>query len=335
MSDKEILLFGFLGGIAIMLFILIFLMLKNKDRPEDNSSKLIQDHLFNISKNLDDKLSKNFETNSKISRDSNKTIEDITRKLTSLEETNKQIKDIWWQLEWLEKILNNSKQRGILWEYFLENLLKNVFAPDNYKLQYKFNSWEQPDAVIFIDKKKLAIDSKFSLDNYNKIIYSENILEKEKYELEFIKDLKIRINETSKYIKPEEGTMDFAFMFIPSEWIYYDLLVNKIWSLKQNLIEYAFKEKKVIIVSPTSFYAYLQTVMQGLRALKIENQAQEIKKQIWNLGRHLSVYEEYFSKLWNTLNTCTNHYDNASKEFKKIDKDIFKITWEKVLKIEK
>jgi DNA recombination protein RmuC len=128
--------------------------------------------------------------------------------------------------------------------------------------------------------------------------------------------------------------MDFAFMFIPSEWIYYDLLVNKIWSLKQNLIEYAFKEKRVIIVSPTSFYAYLQTVMQWLKALQIENQAQEIKKQIWNLWRHLSAYEEYFSKLWNTLNTCTNHYDNASKEFKKIDKDIFKITWEKVLKIE-
>jgi DNA recombination protein RmuC len=132
--------------------------------------------------------------------------------------------------------------------------------------------------------------------------------------------------------------MEFAFMFIPSEGIYYDLLVNKVWTLDVNtvdLIEYAFKERKVIITSPTSFYAYLQTVMQWLRALQIENQAQEIKKQIWKLGRHLWAYEEYFNKLWNTLNTTVNHYDNAWKEFRKIDKDIFKITWNKVLKIEK
>ena len=349
MSDKEILLFGLLGIIAIMLFILIFLMLKNKKEDNSGSSKLIQDQIFNLSKIFDDKLtysnklindnlSKSFETSSKISQNSNKVIEDITKKLTSLEETNKQIKDIWGQLEWLESILKNPKNRGILWEYFLESVLKNILPPDNYKLQYKFKSGEIVDAVIFIDKKIVPIDSKFSLDNYNKILNSDTEVERKAYEAEFRKDLKKRIDETSKYIKPDENTMEFAFMFIPSEGIYYDLLVNKVWTLDVNtidLVEYAFKEKKVIIVSPTSFYAYLQTVMQGLRALQIEESAKEIKKQIWNLSRHLNSYEEYFQKLWNTLNTTINHYNSADKEFKKIDKDIYKITWEKTLNLEK
>ena len=337
MSDKEIFLFIILGIIAFMLFFLIFLILKNSNKNDTNSSKLIADQIFNLSRSFDEKLWKNFEVNSNISKNSNKIIENITKKLTSLEETNKQIKDIWWQLEWLESILKNPKQRWILWEYFLESVLKNILPPDNYKLQYKFKSGEIVDAVIFIDEKIVPIDSKFSLENYNKILDSKTDLERQKFESEFRKDLKRRIDETSKYIKPEEKTMEFAFMFIPSEAIYYDLLINKIWTLKVNtidLIEYAFKEKKVIIVSPTSFYAYLQTVMQWLRALQIENQAEEIKKQIWNLGRHLNAYEQYFDKLWNSLKVTNNHYDNATKEFKKIDKDIFKITWDKTLKIE-
>jgi DNA recombination protein RmuC len=123
--------------------------------------------------------------------------------------------------------------------------------------------------------------------------------------------------------------MDFAFMFIPSEGIYYDLLVNKVWTLKVNtvdLIEYAFKEKKVIIVSPTSFYAYLQTVLQWLRALQIEESAKDIQKQVEKLGKHLTVYEEYLEKLWNTLWTTVNHYNTAYKKFNLIEKDVIKIT---------
>jgi len=349
MSDKELLLFGILGLIAFLLFVLIFLVIRNFYKNNDNNSnKLIQNQLFNLSKNFDDKLfmtnkminenlTKNFKTNSQISENSNKTIEEITKKLANLEETNKQIKDIWGQLEGLESILKNPKNRWILWEYFLESVLKNILPPENYKLQYKFKSWEIVDAVIFIDNKIVPIDSKFSLDNYNKILQAKSKQEKEIYETEFRKDLKKRIDETSKYIKPNESTMEFAFMFIPSEGIYYDLLVNRVgtlWVNTTDLVEYAFKEKKVIIVSPTSFYAYLQTVMQGLRALKIEESAKEIKKQIWNLARHLNSYEEYFTKLWNTLNTCVNHYEKAEWEFRKIDKDVYKISGEKVRKLE-
>jgi DNA recombination protein RmuC len=270
--------------------------------------------------------------------------EDITKKLTNLEETNKQIKDIGWQLEGLESILKNPKQRGILWEYFLESVLKNILPPENYKLQYGFKNWEVVDAAIFIKEKVIPIDSKFSLENYNKILDSKTKEEKEIYEKEFRNDLKKRIDETSKYIRPEENTMEFAFMFIPSEWIYYDLLVNKVGTLKVNttdLVEYAFKERKVIIVSPTSFYAYLQTVMQWLRALQIEEAAKDIQKQVEKLWKHLNSYEEYIHKLWGTLGTTVSHYNNAYKEFGKIDKDVIKITnaaqWGKVevLQLEK
>ncbi len=149
------------------------------------------------------------------------------------------------------------------------------------------------------------------------------------FEKIFKQDIKNRIDETSKYIRPSENTMDFAFMFIPSEGVYYDLLVNQVGAVKasaRDLIEYAFRDKKVIIVSPTSFLAYLQTVMQGLRALEIEESAKEIRKRVIELDRHLNVYHDYFLKVGNALSTTVNHYNTAGKELRKIDKDITRVT---------
>jgi DNA recombination protein RmuC len=322
--------------VSILLLVIMYLLLKKENNVDNSWFQMIQEQINNLNKSIDYKLSewnrntqKNFELNSNISKEANKQIEDITKKLASLEETNKQIKDIWGQLEWLESILKSPKQRWILGEYFLENVLKNILPPDNYTLQYTFKNGEIVDGVIFVKDKIIPIDSKFSLENYNKIISENNPLNKEILVKDFRNDLKKRIDETSKYIRPEEDTMDFAFMFIPSEWIYYDLLINKVWTLKVNtvdLIEYAFKEKKVIIVSPTSFYAYLQTVLQWLRALQIEESAKDIQKQVEKLGKHLSAYEEYLEKLWSTLWTTVNHYNTAYKKFNLIEKDVVKIT---------
>ncbi len=320
--------------IIILILIVLIIYLVTKSWKSDNTSiKMLQNQIFNLNKTLDLRLSnsndtfwKTIETTQKISSEANKKIEEITKKLSSLEETNNQIKNIWEQLQWLENILQNPKQRWILGEYFLESVLKNVLAPNNYKLQYTFNSWEIVDWVIFVKDNIIPIDSKFSLENYNKIINSKNKEKKDFYEKLFRNDLKKRIDETSKYIKPDEWTLDFAFMFIPSETIYYDLLTNKFWA--SILLEYAFKEKKVIIVSPTSFYAYLQTVLQWLKALVIEQKAKDIAKEVSKLSRHLEVYEQNFIKLWNSLQTSVNHYNNTYKEFWKIDKDIVKITWE-------
>ena len=197
-------------------------------------------------------------------------------------------------------------------------------------MQYKFEDGKIVDAVVFLDDNKiLPIDSKFSLENYNKIIEAHDMAEKERLEKIFKQDLKNRIDETAKYIRPKEGTMDFAFMFIPSEGIYYDLLINQVGAVKtttRDLIEYAFQQKKVIIVSPTSFMAYLQTVLQGLRALQIEESAKDIRKRVEQLGRHIGNYDQFMGKLGNSLATTVNHYNTAHKELGKIDKDVLRIT---------
>ena len=167
------------------------------------------------------------------------------------------------------------------------------------------------------------------MENYNKILEEKDPVKHEQLEKLFKQDLKNRIDETSKYIRPTEKTTDFAFMFIPSEGIYYDLLVNQVGAVKVNtrdLIEYAFKEKKVIIVSPTSFYAYLQTVIHGLRKMQIEEQTKEIIKNVELLGRHLLSYEDFLKKMGNNLGTTVNMYNSAYKEFKKIDTDVLHIT---------
>ncbi len=201
--------------------------------------------------------------------------------------------------------------------------------PGSYEMQYPFKDGTIVDAIIRVKEKIIPIDSKFSLENYNRIVDERDATERERLEKIFKNDLKTRIDETAKYVKPDEGTMDFAFMFIPAEAIYYDLLVNQVGAIKvdtSSLIEYAFKQKKVIIVSPTSFLAYLQTVLQGLRALQIEESAKEIRKRVEQLGKHLVSYEEYMKKLGSHLGTAVNAYNNAYGEFGKIDKDVVRIT---------
>ena len=261
-----------------------------------------------------------------ISRESSQTIAAVTEKLTKLDETNKQIVNFSGQLQSLQDILKNPKQRGILGEYFLEEILKNVLPPGTFQMQYKFKNGDIVDAVVFTKDKIIPVDSKFSLENYEKLINSQDDETREKYEKLFKQDLKNRIDETSKYIKPGENTLDFAFMFIPSETIYYDLLVGRVGLNSRSLLEYSFVDKKVIIVSPTSFLAYLQTVLQGLKAMQIEEGAKEIRSNVEKLARHLTAYEDFIKKLGQSMQTSVNHYNNAYKEFKKVDKDVAKIT---------
>ncbi|MAF59540.1 MAG: DNA recombination protein RmuC [Candidatus Pacebacteria bacterium] len=263
---------------------------------------------------------------------SDKIVRDVTERLARLDETNKQVVSFADQLQHLQDILQNPKQRGVLGEYYLETVLKNVLPPGRFAMQYKFEDGEIVDAVVFLESDKiLPVDSKFSLENYNRILESRDKEERKRLEKVFKQDLKNRIDETAKYIRPNENTMEFAFMFIPSEGVYYDLLVNKVGAVQtsaRDLIEYAFQQKKVIIVSPTSFMAYLQTVLQGLKSLEIEKQAQEIMKRVGELGRHVNNYEEYYKKLGNSLATTVNHYNTGYKELGKMDKDVLRITGE-------
>jgi DNA recombination protein RmuC len=320
--------------VCISIIVMLVGFSRRAKAPKDDTGfKLILEQINELNRVVDKKIAESGrdmrESMHMQLSESSKLIREVTAGLTKLDETNKQVVSFADQLQNLQDILKNPKQRGILGEYYLETLLKNILAPGQYQMQYMFQNGEIVDAAVFVKDKVIPIDSKFSLENYNKISEERNPLEKEKLEKIFVNDLKLRIQETAKYVRPGEGTMDFAFMFIPHEAIYYDLLVNKIGAVTgetDNLIQRAASKYKVIIVSPTSFLAYLQTVLQGLKALQIEETAKDIIKRVEDLGSHLKKYEEYHVKLGVSLGTVVNHYNNSGKELKKVDKDVLRIT---------
>ncbi len=323
------------GAVIIGLLALIIVLIRKRPeaKSDDTGLRLLLEQMNNLSRTVDQKLGES----SKIVHDSlhkqfgesQKLIREITEELTHVKDTGRRVEGFADQLQSLQDILRNPKQRGILGEYYLETLLKNVLPTGSYQMQYPFTDGTIVDAAVFVKDKVIPIDSKFSLENYNRLVEEKDPLEKVRLEKLFVGDLKLRITETSKYIKPSEGTTDFAFMFIPHEAIYYDLLINKIGGVDgedENLIQRAGSKYKVIIVSPTSFLAYLQTVLQGLKALQIEESAKHIRDNVENLQKHLKAYEEYHGKLGTALGTAINQYNLSGKEFKKVDKDMLRIT---------
>lgn len=330
-----------LNGASLLIF------LRRGNRKEDTQSALlIQNQLQELTRTLDSRLgetSRNmhevvrqqFGDSQRLVREINEQIRqslvDVTREQTKANQATQQFVTIAGQLSNLEKVLKHQKQRGNLGERSLGLILENILPPSAFKTQYQFEDGDTVDAVIMTKDGLIPVDAKFSLDNYNRVINENDDERREELEKEFKNDLKKRIDETAKYIKPKEGTLPFAFMFIPAEAIYYDLLVNEVGAVKvntRNLIDYAQNDKHVIIVSPTTFAAYLQSVLYGFRAFKIEEQAKSISKNVEQLGRHLKSYNDYFLKIGNALSTTVNHYSAASKELGKVDKDILKITGE-------
>lgn len=341
----ETMLIVLLIVVAGVLGLLLFVVLQkvNALKDETTAGLLKQDlialneGMSNLRDGLKTHLTDRLDKNQELMRDSilkqfsesTKLITDVTERLTKLDETNRRVVDVADELKLLQNVLQNPKQRGVIGEYYLQTVLMNVLPPERFQMQYKFKDGETVDAAIFLDKNKiLPIDSKFSLENYNRLVEEKDKAQREVIAKMLKVDLKNRIDETSKYIRESEGTMDFAFMFIPSEAVYYDLLINKVGTAgtsSRDLIEYAFRDKHVIIVSPTSFMAYLQTVLQGLRSLQIEEQAKEIQVRVVQLRQHLEAYDTYMNKLGSSLSTTVNHFNTAHKELKKIDKDVVKI----------
>lgn len=333
-------LFIILGAVIVGFFIVIYILNQRlRDLKNSGSVEMMKSDVNELSRtigllqqSMGDRIER---SNSAIQlsmqkqlSESAKLVTDVTHRLTKLDETNRRVVDVADELKTLQNVLQNPKQRGVFGEYYLESVLDNILPPKNFQMQYKFSDGETVDAVVFLEKGQvLPIDSKFSLENYNRMVSESSKAEREKLLAKVRTDLKLRIDETSKYIRPSENTMDFAFMFIPSESLYYDLLIGDVGtgSSARDLIEYAFRDKKVIIVSPTSFMAYLQTVLQGLRSLQIEQQAKEIQVRVGQLSRHLSAYDSFMQKLGGSLSTTVNHFNTAHKELKKIDKDVVKI----------
>lgn len=337
-------LFVVIGLITVCIVLVVLLVRQQKPVDDAQSALLLKqdltklsDDITNLKDHLNTQITDRMDKNQEMMRESitkqfsasSKLISEVTERLTKLDDTNKRVVDVASELKTLQNVLQNPKQRGVLGEYYLSQVLENVLPPERFMLQHKFKDGEIVDAVIMLEKGKLLpIDSKFSLENYNRLVEEPDKVRREALAKLFKEDLKKRIDETSKYIRPKEKTMDYAFMFIPSEAIYYDLLVNKVGMTNtsaRDLIEYAFRDKNVIIVSPTTFMAYLQTVLQGLRGLQIEEQAKEIQLRVGELGRHINTYEVLMQKLGGSLGTTVNHFNNAHKELKKVDKDVIKI----------
>jgi DNA recombination protein RmuC len=362
-----ILFFILFGVLFLFLFFILKQVKKNSESKKDDQSFLmLQAQLEELKKgnekiaesnfalqssneklksDLGEKISEKLSQNQRDMNDSvkhqfmesQKLIKNITDELGEVKKTSGEVAGFAEGLKNLQDILQNSKQRGALGEYFLESTIKNILPVDSYEFQYSFKSGEIVDAVIKLPEGIVPVDSKFSLENYNNFISESNLDKKETYRKIFREDLKKRVVETAKYIKPKEGTMDFAFMFIPSEGIYYDLLTSRIGMgsndeskvnpvNSQNFLEYAFRDKKVIVVSPTTLHAYLQTVMQGLKALRIEKKAGEIGKKVEDLQKHIEKYSETHKKLGSTISTVVNHYNSTSMSLKQISNDTIKIT---------
>lgn len=339
----EILLIVLIVALLAVNAFVVYKLLHPKVEEEKDSTEglLLMQRLEDLSRTVDAKLS---ETNKamqegsrtqfresrelmqEINKEMNEQLRNVVKGVTEVGESSKQVFQVADQLKELQNILKNPKQRGILGEYYLETVLQNVLPPESFQMQYAFGDGEIVDAAVFVKGKVIPIDSKFSLENYNRFAEAADGAEKVQFEKAFINDLKLRITETAKYIRPSEKTTDFAFMFIPHEGIYYDLLSNKVGASEDNLIQRAAGKYKVIIVSPTSFLAYLQTVLQGLKALEIEEKAQDIIKNVERLSGHIAKYEEFYQKLGNTLSTTVNHYNAGYKELNKIDKDVTRIT---------
>jgi DNA recombination protein RmuC len=326
-------------GLGVAVVVLAVLLLQKTKGTDDQSALLLKQDLTKLSDDITSlkdgmqrQLSEQMGASSKQMtaqlQASAKLITDVTQKLTELDKTNKNVGDIASELKTLQNVLQNPKQRGVLGEYYLEQILNNILPPGSFELQYKLGEGLVVDAIIKIDDRLLPVDSKFSLENYNRLI---DCRPEERPALERLlkEDLKRRIDETSKYIKPGKGTLDQALMFIPSEAIYYDLLANKVGLGNvsgRNLMQYAAADKKVTIVGPSTLSAMLQTIVQGLRSIEIHKDTEKIRKNIEQLQKHLLAHNAYMMKLGSSLGTTVNHYNATFKELGKIDRDIVKIT---------
>ncbi len=280
-----------------------------------------------LQKQLTDQLGQSNKQMAAQYAESAKIIREVTQKLTELDRTNKNVGDIASELKSLQNVLQNPKQRGVLGEYYLEQILKNMLPPGSFQLQYKLGEGLVVDAVVYLDNKVLPIDSKFSLENYNRLVEAKTE-ERPALERIFKEDLKKRIDEAAKYIKPGKGTLDQALMFIPSEAIYYDLLANKVGLTGvsgRSLMQYAAADKKVTIVGPSTLSAMLQIIVQGLRSLEIHKDTEKIRKNIEQLSKHLVAHNGYMQKLGGSLGTTVGHFNMTYKELGKIDKDVVKI----------
>lgn len=241
---------------------------------------------------------------------------EVSKSMAEVKESNKKIHELGKDIASLSDILKSPKLRGNLGEYLLEEVLKTYLHPDQFSLQYGFKSGEKVDACIHLSGEHiLAIDSKFPLENFQKYLSTEDENIKDSYYRQFLRDVKKHIDSiSSKYILPQEKTFDFALMYIPAESIYYDLIAS---GKEGDLSSYAFG-KKVIPVSPSTLFTYIQILLIGFKGLKIEENAEKILRNISHLQKYIDNMGTEFDKLGKHLGNAQGSYQTTSKALSKV-----------------
>ena len=323
--------------LAVLVLVVIYLIYKLRQFPSKNKS--LDMRMDNLSSNLaqqmqqlqiilNEQLKEHRETISSSSAHIGNRLDQATNlfgqvqsRLGQLEESSKRIFEVGKDLSGLQDILKTPKLRGGLGELFLDDMLAQVFSKDQYSLQYRFKSGEAVDAVVHLkDGLKIPIDAKFPLENFKKVLDTDDEADKEQKKKLFIADVKKHIDDIArKYILPNEGTLDIALMYIPAENIYYEIIVKD--EKDNGLLPYASK-KRVFPVSPNTLYIYLQAILLGLRGLKIEEEALSILKHIQTLSTEFSKFSKNYTLVGKHLSDAQSKYIETERHFNKISNQI-------------
>ena len=311
--------------VLAVLGLLVWLIISNSANAEKMAGQqasfgLLQQQLESLKSSQDDtkdKLQKSLldgQTNiGKNMQAGQEVLGRLNKQIGELQGTNKQMMQVGTEVRRLQDILSSPKLRGQMGEWSLENLLANILPKDRYKLQYTFKDGKTVDALIELADFSVPVDAKFPLPGFEKIVKAEEEAEKIKLRRQFIKDVNNHIDKiASDYIRPAEGTLDFALMYIPAENVYYETIVKYIGE-NQDILQYCF-DKKVIPVSPNLLYAYLMTVAMGLHGLQIEKQAAEIRQNLKKLNSSFADYTGTWDILGKHLRNAYSQYDEGQKK---------------------
>ncbi|MDD5686395.1 MAG: DNA recombination protein RmuC [Elusimicrobia bacterium] len=333
-------------AIVAAIAVFIFFNLKKTSSPDTNSSLLIQQEIDALRKQVSETLTGNTglinqqiaalteQVNKQLSSVANqllnsqktvgeridsatKVVNDVNKSIGQLSEATKRVFEVGQDIASLQEILRAPKLRGIIGEFFLGDLLSQILPPKYYALQHQFKSGEKVDAIIHLGQKLVPVDSKFPLENFRKMIEISTEKEKSQARKKFAGDVKKHVDAiSSKYILPDEGTFDFALMYIPAENVYYEMIIKDESGEQDSISTYAL-QKKVIPVSPNSFYAYLQAIVLGLRGMEIEEKAKKIMETLSRLTGDFGKFREDFEVLGGHIAKTSGKFDETAKKLEK------------------
>ncbi|NPV13813.1 DNA recombination protein RmuC [candidate division WOR-3 bacterium] len=283
----------------------------------DNNAQLLNQRLSEINRLLAENTG---QINTRLDNAA-RMVSDVSRALGELSQASQQIYEIGKNIASLQEILRAPKPRGVLGELFLGNLLQEM-VPNNYELQYRFRSGVKVDAVVRLGNRLVPIDAKFPLENFQRLLAAPDDTSRRSLRKQFLNDIKKHIDTIAdKYILPDEGTFDFALMYIPAENVYYETIVANPTEEKETILDYAFS-RRVIPVSPGTIYAYLQTLILGLRGLEIDRKAIEILDHLNRLQAEISRFREKFETIGSHLTNAHNRYEEAARELVRLTEKV-------------